>query len=139
MQFQFTEATIDQAAEAFWRALGHYRVFALYGEMGAGKTTWVHALCRYLGVKDAVASPTFSIINQYATQDGVVICHMDLYRLKDVEEALQAGVEEALESDAVCWVEWPERAEVLLPPDTVKVFIETLSEKERSMKVVIPR
>jgi tRNA threonylcarbamoyladenosine biosynthesis protein TsaE len=64
---------------------------------------------------------------------------MDLYRLKDVEEALQAGVEDALESDAVCWVEWPEKAEVLLPPDTVKVFIEPISEKERSIKVVIPR
>ncbi|MFN8264828.1 MAG: tRNA (adenosine(37)-N6)-threonylcarbamoyltransferase complex ATPase subunit type 1 TsaE [Chitinophagaceae bacterium] len=138
MTLQYTLDQITEAATKFWGQLGDYRVFAFYGQMGAGKTTFIHALCEVLKVKDVVSSPTFSIINEYATENGKTVYHLDLYRLKDEEEALQAGVEDVLYSESVCLIEWPQKAEDLLPEHTVKVEIEILSEKERNMKLTIP-
>lgn len=138
MTLQYTLDQITKAATTFWSRLSGYRVFAFYGEMGAGKTTFIHALCEVLTVKDVVSSPTFSIINEYATANGQTVYHLDLYRLKDEEEALQAGVEDVLYSGSVCLIEWPQKAEDLLPDHTVKVEIEILSEKERIMKLTIP-
>ncbi len=138
MTLQYTLDQITEAATTFWSQLSEYRVFAFYGEMGAGKTTFIHALCEVLKVKDVVSSPTFSIINEYATANGQTVYHLDLYRLKDQEEALQAGVEDVLYSGSVCLIEWPQKAEGLLPEHTVKVEIEILSEKERNMKLTIP-
>lgn len=112
-------------------------VFAFHGSMGAGKTTLIHALCAEKGVQDVVGSPTFSIINEYAyTCEGTpkAIFHMDLYRLKDEEEARQAGVEDVLYSGHICLVEWPEKAPAIFPDDTVHVFIETIGDKIRKLE-----
>jgi len=104
--------------------------------MGVGKTTFIHALCDAKGVKDVVGSPTFSIINEYVfTEKGQIkkIFHIDLYRLKDEEEAVQAGVEDCLYSDHVCLVEWPENAPGIFPEDTLHVYIKVLDEKTRQI------
>jgi len=98
-------------------------VLAFHGEMGAGKTTFIHALCGVMGVKGAVSSPTFSIINQYTAAAGDTIYHMDLYRLKDANEAVNAGVEDCLYSQSICLVEWPEKAPGIFPDDTLHITI----------------
>ena len=102
--------------------------------MGAGKTTFIHALCEVKGVKDVVGSPTFSIINEYYCPSGKIF-HIDLYRLKDEEEAIRAGVEDCLYSDHICFVEWPEKAPDLFPNDTVHVFIEVADSETRHLTI----
>lgn len=127
---EFSLAQIDQAADWLLQQTGSCRVLAFHGDMGAGKTTLIHALCARMGVKENVGSPTFSIINQYVAPHAAgerLIYHMDLYRLSGEEEAARAGVEDALYSGHFCLVEWPERAPGLFPDDTIHVFI-TLSE-----------
>lgn len=116
---------IDQAAKEFVQNMGDETVYAFYGEMGAGKTTFINALCRALGVEeDPTGSPTFSIINEYRSDTTAeLIYHFDLYRLESVEEALEIGVEDYFDSGALCLLEWPERIEPLLPDDTVVVKI----------------
>lgn len=114
---------IDQAAQQFVAAMGNRRLFAFYGEMGAGKTTFIKAICEALGVVDMVNSPTFSIVNDYATDKGAHIYHFDFYRLKSPHEALDFGIEEYFASGAICFMEWPEMIETLLPDDTTKVRI----------------
>lgn len=105
--------------------------------MGAGKTTFIHALCDYLGVQDAVSSPTFALVNEYHfMQNGLdrTIYHMDWYRLRDAAEATGAGMEDALhQKDAYCFVEWPEKAPELLPHPYVRIDIEVISETERRL------
>lgn len=106
--------------------------------MGAGKTTFIHALCETKGVKDVVGSPSYSIINEYAYgEDGrkKPLYHMDLYRLNDEEEAQRAGVEDALYSGSVCLVEWPERAPGIFPENTVHVYIELVDGTTRRLKI----
>lgn len=118
---------INIAALEFWDAIKDRKVVAFHGEMGAGKTTFIHALCEVKGVKEAVGSPTFSIINEYFFSENNgsgKIFHIDLYRLKDEEEALRAGVEDCFYSDHICFVEWPEKAPGILPPDTLHVFMD---------------
>jgi tRNA threonylcarbamoyladenosine biosynthesis protein TsaE len=117
---------IGAVAMDFWKVAGAAKIFAFHGDMGAGKTTFIHALCDARGVMDAVGSPTFSLINQYAFPDGGqegTIYHMDLYRLGGQEEAERAGIEDCLWSGAICFVEWPERAAGLLPPETLRAEI----------------
>lgn len=124
MELSFSLDTIREAAAAFWNTAGNASVIAFHGEMGAGKTTFIHALCEEKQVTDTVGSPTFSIINEYRyTEAGIEkkIFHMDLYRLKDQEEALGAGVEDCLYSGHTCLLEWPEKAAGLLPADTLHV------------------
>lgn len=126
MELNFSLDTIREAAASCWQLAGAARVIAFHGEMGAGKTTFIHALCEKKQVADTIGSPTFSIINEYRyTEDGQEkkIFHMDLYRLKDEEEAMQAGVEDCLYSGHLCLVEWPEKATGLLPDDTLHVQI----------------
>jgi tRNA threonylcarbamoyladenosine biosynthesis protein TsaE len=135
MQFRYHHHNIGSTAQAFIEALPHARVFAFTGAMGAGKTTFITAVCHALGVKDHPSSPTFSLINEYETAAGQTIYHIDLYRLKDAEEALAAGIEDALFSGAYCFVEWPGIAPQLFPHDTVKVSIELLSPAERLITV----
>lgn len=128
---------LPQLARRFWEAAGSGRVFAFYGPMGAGKTTTIAALCAARGVAEAVSSPTFSLINEYAfTEDGRSkrLYHLDLYRLRDTEEAVQAGVEDALQQGDLCFVEWPEKAPELLE-DATRVEIEVLEGGRRRMKV----
>ena len=116
---------LPQAAREFARLMGDNTVFAFHGEMGAGKTTFISALCEVLGVDPEEAnSPSFSIINEYRSDTTAeLIYHFDLYRLESVEEALEIGVEDYFDSGALCLLEWPERIEPLLPDDTVVVNI----------------
>lgn len=139
MELIYQEKDINQAAEWLWAHIENdYKVVAVYGQMGAGKTTLVHALCNYLQVQDAVSSPTFSIINEYSfpsIEGEEIIYHIDLYRLKDEEEAIRAGVEDCLYSDSYCFVEWPERALSLLPPNTLNVFISLVADGKRKLEI----
>ncbi len=132
---------IRQVVEAFWERFGGYRVFAFDAEMGAGKTSFINALCQYLGVRDAVSSPTFALINEYRFQrqgKEQVIFHMDWYRLKSSEEAIQAGIEDSLhQPGAIAFVEWPEKAEELLPRPYVKVQLEYTEPEERRLSATV--
>lgn len=130
MEISFGLPDIRAAAEQCWQQFPLQKVFAFHGEMGAGKTTFIHALCAVKGVTDTVGSPTFSIINQYDSPGGKIF-HIDLYRLKDEEEALRAGVEDVLYSGEICLVEWPDRAPGIFPPETVELWIEALDPLTR--------
>jgi tRNA threonylcarbamoyladenosine biosynthesis protein TsaE len=138
MEQVFSLSSLPQVATEFWQSVAEARVFAFHGEMGAGKTTFIHALCDAKGVKDQVGSPTFSIINEYVYGDGSgksKIFHIDLYRLKDEEEAIQAGIEDCLYSGHICFVEWPERAPGIFPDDTIHVYIETADSTRRKLRI----
>ena len=130
-----TLGEIDSAAAKFLDAVKGYDVIAFYGEMGAGKTTFINAITRQLGVvDDAVNSPSFSIVNEYRTASGDTIYHFDLYRLASVEEALAIGVEDYFYSGSLCLLEWPERIEPLLPDDTLRVGIVINDDDSREIK-----
>lgn len=138
MVFQISLDRLDAFASRFWTYVGPATVFAFHGEMGAGKTTIISSLCHFRGTKDVTGSPTFSIINEYSyTEDGIQkkIYHIDLYRLKDEEEVVQAGVEDCLYSGSICMVEWPEKADGLFDEHTVHVFVTAVSETERMVEV----
>ena len=135
MEVNFTLDNIDKAAKEFLSATKNLTVFALSGEMGAGKTTFIHAVCKAMEVTDTISSPTFSIINQYKTASGKLIYHMDLYRLKNGEEALQAGVEDCLYSGNTCFIEWPDNAPGIFPEDTVYINIEATGSNIRKLKI----
>ncbi|RYY30973.1 MAG: tRNA (adenosine(37)-N6)-threonylcarbamoyltransferase complex ATPase subunit type 1 TsaE [Chitinophagaceae bacterium] len=132
MEIRFTLAEIENAARQFLTVLQGKQVIAFHGEMGAGKTTFIKTLCEIAGVQSAVSSPTFSIINQYQAVAGIIY-HLDLYRLNSVEEAIDAGVEDVLYSGNTCYVEWPEKAPGLLPPETVHVFINLVDPDTRNL------
>lgn len=100
------------------------RIFAFFGELGAGKTTFIKAICASLGIQDDVTSPTFSIVNEYIKNDGRRLYHFDFYRLKSAEEAYDLGYEDYFFSGFYCFIEWPERIEELLPPNVVRVMFE---------------
>ena len=130
MEICFHLQDILPAAERFWQQWPLQKVFAFHGAMGAGKTTFIHALCAVKGVTGTVGSPTFSIINEYAYPDGKIY-HIDLYRLRDEEEALRAGVEDVLYSGELCLVEWPDRLGGLRPADALAVALEPAGEDAR--------
>ena len=118
---------IDAAAQEFLRLIGDSRLVAFHGSMGAGKTTFITAICRCLGVGgDAVASPTFAIVNEYRRPGGESVFHFDFYRLENPAEALDIGLYDYLDSGCLCLMEWPENIEGLLPEETLHVTIETL-------------
>ena len=133
MEICFSLQDILPAAEKFWQQWPSQKVFAFHGSMGAGKTTFIHALCSTKGVTGAMGSPTFSIINEYSYPDGKIF-HIDLYRLNSEEEALRAGVEDVLYSGQICLVEWPERAPGIFPQDTVSIKIETVDPLTRKIQ-----
>jgi tRNA threonylcarbamoyladenosine biosynthesis protein TsaE len=133
MELTFSLNEIENSAKQFIAYLKDKKVVAFSGNLGAGKTTFIKELCNQLGVKDNVTSPTFSIINQYTTVNNSTIFHIDLYRVKDEEEAINAGVEESIYSGDVCFIEWPEKLISLLPEDTVKVFMEAVNESKRKL------
>lgn len=122
---------IQEAASQFVAAMGDNTVFAFYGKMGAGKTTFIKAVCEHLGVTDVINSPTFAIINEYRSDSGELIYHFDFYRINKVEEAFDFGYEDYFYSGALCFIEWPELIEELLPLDVVKVKIEENEAGER--------
>ena len=132
---------LEKAADAFVRLMGDYTIFAFYGEMGAGKTTFINALSRRLGVEEDMAnSPSFSIINEYRSDTTAeLIYHFDLYRLESLEEAMDIGVEDYFDSGVLCLLEWPERIEPMLPDDTVRVDIKADHDTgRRTLPVTLP-
>lgn len=148
MERVFKLSEINLVAADFWQSVGYTvrrsqrtslgAVFAFHGEMGSGKTTFIHALCEAKKVKDVVGSPSFSIINEYGYDENGLekkIYHIDLYRLKDEAEAIHAGIEDCLYSDHICMAEWPEKAPGLFPEETVHVFISTLDPETRKIKL----
>ncbi|MBC7865951.1 MAG: tRNA (adenosine(37)-N6)-threonylcarbamoyltransferase complex ATPase subunit type 1 TsaE [Gloeobacteraceae cyanobacterium ES-bin-316] len=135
MDSKFSLSKIDEAAANFLLSIKEPAVIAFHGEMGAGKTTFISALCRQLQVADTVSSPTYAIINHYKTATEKTVYHLDLYRLKDEEEALQAGVEECLYSGNWCFVEWPERASQLLPTNTLHCYLTSSGNNERKLQI----
>lgn len=138
MQFSFSLENIYTVATEVWSAGKDHKVWAFHGEMGTGKTTFIHTLCEVLQVSSAIGSPTYSIINEYYSPVAGTIFHMDWYRLSGEEEALQAGVEDALYSNNLCLVEWPVRAANLLPPDTLHLFLEIVDETNRTLQLQMP-
>lgn len=124
---------IADAARQFVDAMGENKVFAMFGPMGVGKTTFVKAVCEILGVEDTITSPTFAIVNEYRTNTGDQIFHFDFYRIRKVEEVYDMGYEDYVYSGAVCFLEWPELIEELLPEDAVRV---TLSEEENGTRTI---
>ena len=132
---------IGEAAHEFVGQMGDHRVFAFYGGMGAGKTTFIKAVCEELGVEDVITSPTFAIVNEYAissqpianSQQPTAIFHFDFYRIKRLEEVYDMGYEDYFYSGALCFIEWPELIEELLPDDAIRVSI--TEQKDGSRKV----
>jgi len=114
--------------------MGSGKVFAFYGKMGAGKTTFIKAICEELGVKEVITSPTFAIVNEYTTEpDGESIFHFDFYRIKKLEEVYDMGYEDYFYSGALCFLEWPELIDDLLPEDAVKVTIKANDDGTRTV------
>lgn len=127
---------IHEAARKFISAMGENTVFAFYGKMGAGKTTFIKAICEELGVSDVITSPTFAIVNEYRSDEGgELIYHFDFYRIKKLEEAFDMGYEDYFYSGALCFIEWPELIEELLPENTAKVTIEEIEDGQRAVTI----
>jgi len=124
---------IQEAARTFIQQIGQSRVLAFYGKMGAGKTTFIKAVCEELGVKDVITSPTFAIINEYESEEGPIY-HFDFYRIKKLEEVYDMGYEDYFYSGALCFIEWPELIEELLPEDALKIAI---TEKEDGTRAIL--
>lgn len=133
MDAVFTLPQIRQVARALWKEGRHKTIWAFHAGMGTGKTTFIHALCEELGVHSAVSSPTFAIINEYTGGEAGTIYHMDWYRLKNEEEAMNAGVEDSLLSGYLCLIEWPENAPGLLDEDAWHIYMEILDAATRRL------
>ena len=131
--------SLEDFAKKFWQYVGDQKIFAFHGHMGSGKTTTITAMCKVLGVNDVIGSPTFSIINEYAYEkDGATkqLFHIDLYRLKNAEEVIDAGVEDCIYSGEICMVEWPEKAPQLFDKDAVHIIIQPINEHKRLIKIL---
>lgn len=139
MELIFDSDNIENAAKKFISLTHEYSVFAFTGELGAGKTTFINAICSQLEVAATVTSPTYSIIQEYDSKIKNTIYHMDLYRIKNIEEAIEAGVEDCLLSNNLCMVEWPEKAISLFPPTTVFASLQALSGNTRKLIVQLPQ
>ncbi|WP_308238761.1 tRNA (adenosine(37)-N6)-threonylcarbamoyltransferase complex ATPase subunit type 1 TsaE [uncultured Prevotella sp.] len=128
-------ADINEAAKQFIENMGDGKVFAFYGKMGAGKTTFIKAICEELGVDDVITSPTFAIVNEYqSATTGDSIYHFDFYRIKKLEEVYDMGYEDYFYSGSLCFLEWPELIDDLLPDDATKVTIEATDDGGRVVK-----
>lgn len=127
--------TIHETAKRFIEQIGERKVFAFNGNMGAGKTTFIKAICDVFGVRETVNSPTFSIVNEYETADGQIIYHFDCYRINKIQEALDLGAEEYLYSGNLCFIEWAENIAPLLPDSLVNVDIEEVESGKRKVSI----
>ena len=130
---------IDKVAEEFIQYISESdlqsNIFAFYGKMGAGKTTFIKAICKALGVKDIVNSPTFTIINEYKSAKGFPIYHFDFYRINKLQEAYDIGVEEYFAGNGLCLIEWPEKIAEILPEDCISVTIATNPDLSRTVEI----
>ena len=126
---------IECIAQQFVEEQNDGRVFAFYGQMGAGKTTFIAAVCKALGIEEPVNSPTFAIINEYVADNGETVYHLDCYRLNTLRDALNIGIEEYFASGNICFIEWAENIEELLPVDTVRVNIVVEDDGSREVSV----
>ena len=126
---------IDTAAKMFVEKFGNKKIFAFYGEMGAGKTTFIKAVCKSMEVTGTITSPTFSLVNEYETDNGMTIYHFDFYRIGNIEEVYDFGYEDYFFSDKMCFIEWPELVETLLPEDIVEVKISVDDNEQRLISV----
>lgn len=133
-----SEIELYEAGKRLLSAFPDSRVFCFYGEMGAGKTTFIKEICRGLGVSDTTSSPTFAIVNEYLTDKGDSIYHFDFYRIEKLEDAYEIGVEDYLYSGNYCFIEWAENIAPLVQPDFVKVHITVGSDGERTIKSQTP-
>ena len=127
-------ADLPQAAATFIAAMNNHRIFAFNGSMGAGKTTFIKAICEGMGVEDMINSPTFAIVNEYRTANAAQVFHFDYYRVKDLEEAYNIGSEDYFYSGGYCFIEWPEKVAELLPSETINVFIEEMADGSREIR-----
>ncbi|MGI4805259.1 MAG: tRNA (adenosine(37)-N6)-threonylcarbamoyltransferase complex ATPase subunit type 1 TsaE [Janthinobacterium lividum] len=132
--FIYSEKDIAQAAKHLISSVENQKILLFYGEMGAGKTTFIKAFCAALGVKDTVSSPTFSIVNEYHYHEEIVY-HFDCYRLKTQTEALDLGMEEYLYSNEYCLIEWPEKIPDLLPENYLRINIEIQPDQQRKLTI----
>ncbi len=126
---------LPEAAKEFIRYTERHNIFAFYGSMGAGKTSIIKAICNMLGSIDTVTSPSFTLVNEYKTNNGDLLYHFDFFRIKTQEEVFDFGFEEYLVSGKKCFIEWPEKVESLLPEDTVKVNIMVNPDLTRIVEV----
>lgn len=135
MEIVYDQDNIANAVKEFLQMAKDHKVFAFSGDLGAGKTTFIIALCKYFGVKGTVTSPTYSIIQEYSTHKNEIIYHIDLYRIKNEREAMDAGIEDCINSDEICMVEWPEKVPGIFPENTVFTNFEILSPNKRKLVV----
>lgn len=138
MEMSYHLDEIDQIAVDFLKQASGYKIFAFSGELGAGKTTLISSICKQLGVTETITSPTFSIIQEYATHTGNIIFHLDLYRIRTREEAVDAGIEDCLSGNQICLVEWPEKVPAIFPEKTIFTNIEILSNDQRKLVIHFP-
>ncbi|MEO8567536.1 MAG: tRNA (adenosine(37)-N6)-threonylcarbamoyltransferase complex ATPase subunit type 1 TsaE [Ginsengibacter sp.] len=138
MEIIFKLDEIDSIVKKFLGYSLGYKIFTFTGDLGAGKTTFIDAVCKQKGVIDAVTSPTYSLIHEYETIDKEIIYHMDFYRLNNIEEAIDAGVEECIFSGEICMIEWPSKIENILPEKIVKSEIFLLNNNQRKLVVELP-
>ncbi len=135
MDLKFSISEIKKAADWIIEISSPNKCFAFHGEMGAGKTTLITTICQQLGVTQSIGSPTFSIINEYVNSQGEILYHIDLYRLKDEQEAIVAGVEECIYSGHYCFVEWPEKAIGIFPESTVHCYLNSTGMDSRNLQL----
>ncbi len=126
---------LPSAAKQLLTASGEKRILAFYGTLGAGKTTIIKAVCKYLGAGDIVSSPTFTIVNEYRTPDYGSLYHIDLYRIRKKEEVFDFGIEEYLSGGSYCFIEWPEVIDELLPPGTLRIRITVDDNEQRILDI----
>jgi tRNA threonylcarbamoyladenosine biosynthesis protein TsaE len=138
MEVIFNLSEISWVSKMIIPVIKNYKVITFSGELGSGKTTLIVAVCKELGVIDPVSSPTFAIIQQYKTSKGNLIYHLDLYRIDDVRDAIYTGIEDAIQSGDLCFIEWPEKAKTLYPDQTLHISLEDLSGDKRKMVIQLP-
>lgn len=139
MEFIFSIDDLQQTAGKFLLLTGDYKVIAFSGQLGAGKTTFITAVCKELGVVERVTSPTYSIIQEYTSGEGKIVYHIDLYRIKSKEEAQDAGIEDCLNSNEICLVEWPEMVPDIFPLNTIYCKFGIVGDDQRKLIVQLPR
>ena len=132
---EYKEQDLGHVAQTLVSSSGDQKVWCFHGEMGAGKTTLIKAICTELGVEDDMSSPTFSIVNEYRKSDGSPIYHFDFYRIREMAEAIDIGAEEYFYSGNYCFIEWPEIVDGLLPPDRLEININLVDQLTRSISL----